>query len=120
MIAAAVLLLGAVAGGYFLYGHVSDPYRTMTALPVQDYLQNSDSLRGNLYKLDGTVSRSLEWSPTAGRLFSVDVTTSSGDVLPILVPPQFNHVNIEKGQRFFFKIEVAEKGILRAQDVKKA
>jgi hypothetical protein len=46
MIAAAVLLLGAVAGGYFLYGRVSDPYRTMSTLPVEDYLQNSDTLRG--------------------------------------------------------------------------
>ena len=41
------------------------------------------------------------------------------DLLPILVPPQFNSVNIERGQRFFFKIEVADKGILKAQDVKK-
>lgn len=120
IIAAIALLLGAVAGGYFLYGRVSDPYRTINKLPVEDYLQNSDSLRGNVYKLDGTVAKSLDWSSTAGRLFSVDVTTSNGDVLPILVPPQFNHVNIEKGQRFIFKIEVAEKGILRAQAVTKA
>ena len=40
-------------------------------------------------------------------------------MLPVLVPPQFNHVNMERGQRYFFKIEVGEKGILRAQDVKK-
>lgn len=120
IIAAIALLLGAVAGGYLLYGRVSDPYRTINKLPVEDYLQNSDSLRGNVYKLDGTVAKSLDWSSTAGRLFSVDVTTSNGDVLPILVPPQFNHVNIEKGQRFIFKIEVAEKGILRAQAVTKA
>lgn len=120
IIAAIALVLGAVAGGYFLYGRVSDPYRTINKLPVEDYLQNSDSLRGNVYKLDGTVAKSLDWSSTAGRLFSVDVTTSNGDVLPILVPPQFNHVNIEKGQRFIFKIEVAEKGILRAQAVTKA
>jgi len=110
------LLLAALGGGYFLFGKASDPYRTMTALPVADYLQNSNSLRGNVYKLDGTVSKSLEFSPVNGRLFSVEV---GADLLPILVPPQFNSVNIERGQRFFFKVEVGDKGILRAQDVKK-
>jgi hypothetical protein len=118
MLVVAALVLAAIAGGYFVYGRVSDPYRTMTALPVADYLDNSNSLRGNVYKLDATVSKSLEWSSVGGRLFSVDV--AGRDVLPVLVPPQFNHVNIEKGQRFYFKIEVGDKGILRAQDVKKA
>jgi len=118
MLIAAALVIAAIAGGYLLYGRVSDPYRTMTVLPVQDYLQNSNSLRGNVYKLEATIAAALEWSPVAGRLFSVDV--ASGDVLPILVPPQFNHVNIERGQRYYFKIEVGEKGVLKAQDVKKA
>jgi hypothetical protein len=117
MLIAAVLLIGAVTGGYFLFGKTADPYRTMTALPVHDYLENSNSLRGNVYKVDGTVSKSLEYSSTAGRLFSVDV---NGELVPILVPSQFNSVNIERGQRFFFKIEVGDKGILKAQDVKKA
>ncbi len=112
------LVIGAIAGGYVLYGRVSDPFRTMTALPIPDYLENANSLRGNVYKLEATVAKSLEWSPVAGRLFSVDV--SGGDVLPLLVPVEFNHVNIERGQRFRFKIEVADKGVLRVQDVKKA
>ena len=113
---AAALVLAALAGGYLIFGKASDPYRTMTALPVADYLENSNSLRGNVYKLDGTVSKSLEFSPANGRLFSVEV---GPDLLPILVPPQFNSVNIERGQRFFFKIEVGDKGVLKAQDVKK-
>jgi hypothetical protein len=117
MILTAVLIIGAVAGGYFLFGKASDPYRTLTPLPVADYLQNSNSLRGNVYKIDATVAQSLQWSPTAGRLFSVEV---NGEMLPVLVPPQFNSVNIERGQRFFFKIEVGDRGILRAQDVKKS
>jgi hypothetical protein len=45
---------------------------------------------------------------------------AGGEELPVLVPPKFNSINIEKGQRFFFKIEVSDKGILQAQDVKKA
>jgi hypothetical protein len=116
MLVAAALLVAALAAGYVLFGKLSDPYRTMTPLPVEDYLKNSNSLRGNVYKLEAKVTQSLEWSPTAGRLFSVD---ADGEELPILVPPQFNNVNIERDQQFFFKIEVSDKGILKAQDVKK-
>ena len=116
MLIAAGILLAALAGGYFLFGKASDPYRTLTALPVADYLENSNSLRGNVYKLEGTISKSLEFSTANGRLFSVEV---GGDLVPVLVPPQFNSVNIERGQRFSFKIEVGDKGILKAQDVKK-
>lgn len=118
LLLAAGLVLAAIAGGYFLFGRVSDPYRTVTVLPVQDYLENANSLRGNVYKLDATVLKQLEWSPTGGRLFSVD--GPGGEVLPILVPASFSSVNIERGQRFLFKIEVGDKGLLKAQDVKKA
>ena len=117
-LAAGGILLAAIGGGVFLFGRVSDPYRTMTSLPVQDYLQNANSLRGNVYKLEGTIVKQLEWSQTAGRLFSVDAP--AGEVLPVLVPADLSRVNIERGQRFFFKIEVGDKGILVAQDVKKS
>jgi hypothetical protein len=117
MLLAGALLIAAVAGGYFLFGKASDPYRTLSPLPVADYLQNSNSLRGNVYKLEGSISQALQWSATAGRLFSVEV---GSEVLPILVPPNFNSVNIERGQRFNFKIEVGDRGVLKALDVKKS
>lgn len=117
MLIAVVLVLAALGGGYFLFGRASDPFRGISSLPVQDYLQNSNSLRGNSYKLDAVVGQSLQWSPTVGRLFSVEV---NGDVLPVLVPPKFNSVNIEKGQRFFFLIKVEDHGVLAAEDVKKS
>ncbi|MDB6153046.1 MAG: hypothetical protein JWL90_1499, partial [Chthoniobacteraceae bacterium] len=72
----------------------------------------------NAYKLDATIASLIEWSPSAGRLFSINV--GENDVLAIVVPANFNQINIERGQRYLFKIEVGENGILRAQDVKKA
>lgn len=117
LLLAGALVLAAVAGGYFLFGKASDPYRTLSPLPVGDYLQNSNSLRGNVYKIEGTVSQSLQWSATGGRLFSIEV---GNEVLPVLVPPDFNSVNIERGQRFNFKIEVGDRGVLKALDVKKS
>ncbi len=116
---AAVMLLAAVAGGAFLFSRVSDPYRTVTELPVRDYLENSNSMRGNTYKMEATIEASLEVSRTGGRLFSVNVV-SENSLVPVLVPPEFNHVNIERGQRYLFKIEVGEKGVLRAADVRKS
>lgn len=111
------LILAAVAGGYLLFGKASDPYRTLSPLPVGDYLQNSNSLRGNIYKIEGTIAQSLQWSATGGRLFSVEV---GSEVLPVLVPPGFNSTNIERGQRFNFKIEVGDRGVLKVLDVKKS
>jgi hypothetical protein len=112
---AVVLVLAAIGGGFFIHSR-SDPFRTVAAFPISDYLENSNSLRGNVYKLQATVAKSIDWSATAGRLFAVE---AGSEILPVLVPPQFNQVNIERGQRFFFKLEVAEKGILRVQEVRK-
>lgn len=115
-----VLIAAAIAGGYFLFVRVSDPYRTIAALDVASYLENSNSLRGNTYKVTGTVANSLAWSASAGRLFSIEVGSGpGGDVLPVLIPVQFNHINVQKGQKFVFQVEVDEKGILKAKDLKK-
>ncbi len=88
---------------------------------METYLENANSLRGNVYKIDGTIDNQLTWSPTAGRLVSVIVAGPSGEQpLPVLVPSTFNHVNIQKDQRFEFRIEVGERGVLRVQDIRKA
>jgi hypothetical protein len=116
-----VVLAVMVAGGWFAYRHVSDPFRTLQALDVAAYLENGNSLRGNVYKITGTIADSLSWSPTEGRLFSIEVENrrEGVEVLPLLIPAEFNAVNVQKGQRYTFKIEVVEKGLLRAQDIRK-
>lgn len=120
IVAIVALLAVSLGGGYFLHNTVSDPYRTLTPLDVQAYLQNSNSLRGNIYKVRGAIANSLSWSPTVGRLYSVDVESNSGgDVLPLLIPAKFNQVNVQKGQKFYFQVEVGDKGLLLARDLKK-
>lgn len=113
---AAAVVIAAVAGGWFIHSH-SEPFRTITPLPLKDYLANSNSLRGNIYKLDATIEKSIDWSEKSGRLFSVE---AGGEILAVLVPPEFKSMNIERGQRYMLKLEVADKGVLRIQEVRKS
>jgi hypothetical protein len=113
-----IFVVASMAGGYHLYNAARDPYRTLTELDVDAYLQNSNSLRGNTYKVRGTIADSLQWSQSDGRLISVDVDKSTGsDRIPLLIPPEFNQVNIQKGQKFYFQVEVGDKGILRVKGI---
>jgi hypothetical protein len=119
LVVALLLLAGALAGGAYLWMTLSDPYRTLTAIDVPAYLENADSLRGNVYKFTGTIDSELAWSPSQGRLYAVIADGSKTDILPLLIPPQLNSVNIQKDQRFNFKIMVGDKGVLTASDLKK-
>lgn len=113
-----IFVLAAMAGGWALFKNVSDPYRTLTALDIPAYLGNANSLRGNVYKLNATVDTQLAWAPARGRLYSVEVN-GRDDVLAVMIPASFNSMNIQKGQRYFFKIEVGDKGVLQVKDIRK-
>ena len=111
------LFLIAIGGGYYLYSQINDPFRTLQTFEENIYLENSNSLRGNIYKLKATIDDSLAWSPTKGRLLAVK--TESGVSLPVFVPATLNHINLQKGQKFYFQIKVSENGILHVQNLKK-
>jgi len=116
---ALLAVAGALGGGAYLWTTLSDPYRTLAPIDIPTYLSDANSLRGNVYKLTGTIDSQLAWSPTAGRLYSVVADGGKTDVLPVLIPPQFDHVNVQKDQRFTFKLEVGDKGVLTASDMRK-
>jgi hypothetical protein len=115
-----VLFISMFAGGFLLYNQMSNPFRSLESLEIASYLENSNSLRGNTYKIEGSIFNALGWSPELGRLFSVEINGGDGGIVGILIPPQFNHINIQKGQKFFFKVEVDSQGILKASDLRKA
>ncbi len=106
------LVLVAFVGSRFFLSTGSDPYRAIAALDVPAYMENANSLRGNTYKAEGEVSNLLAWSPTAGRLIAVDVEK---ETIPVLVTQEFNAINIQKGQKFHFVLEVDPKGILKTK-----
>jgi len=114
-----VVVLGVllIAGVYLLGSKEDSAVRTTPSLDIPSYLANADSLRGNIYKLEGTVSESLAWSPDSGRLIAVAVEES---IIPVLVTPEFSSMNIQKEQQLVFLLEVDENGILRTRKVNKS
>lgn len=117
IIAAIVLLAAAFLGSALFQSTGNDPFRTVAVLDIPAYLDNANSLRGNIYKVEGEVSNSLAWSPSSGRLIAVDV---KDDTIPVLVTNEFNAINIQKGQKFIFVIEVDENGVLKTKNLSKA
>ncbi|MDD5200728.1 MAG: hypothetical protein PHC88_13105 [Terrimicrobiaceae bacterium] len=107
------------AGGSYLLNQSGDPYHTVPPLEVTAYLENSNSLRGNTYRVKGEVLNVLGYSATEGRLISVGIDAKD-DIIPMLIPASLGYVNIQKGQKFFFLVEVTDKGILRAKNLTKA
>jgi hypothetical protein len=116
---AILLIVAAFLGSRFFITRSAQPFRTATPLDVATYLENANSLRGNVYRLQGEVLNSLGWSPTKGRLIAVGVDDGR-QVVPVLVTTDFSHINIQRGQRFIFLLEVDDKGILRTKDMTKS
>lgn len=114
----AVALALVAIGGYFL-GSSGKPYRTAAEFPVDQYLEESSSLRGNSYRLSGSVINSISWSPGAGRLISLQVQGSASPV-PLVIPARLGEVNVQKGQRFDFLVEVRDNGVLHATSLTKS
>jgi len=107
----------AVLGSLIFFRDGNTPYRALPELNPKDYQTNANSLRGNVYRVQGEVDTQLEWSPSLGRLISVKVDENTA--LPVLVTKEFNGVNLQKGQKFNFMLEVDQNGILITKDLKK-
>ena len=115
----AVVAVG-ILGGVFLMAKSTDPYATLTVLPVRDYADDWGSMRGNEYKVRGRVSyRADRWDPKKGRLFKLSVQDGVGEhPIPILVPSELNGKNIIRDQEYQFRVRVDDNnGMLMVKDV---
>lgn len=110
--------------GWMLVGNRKESGIGGTDLSVQEYMQNSNALSDNSYKIEGVVRDRLDegWKSSDGRLFSVEVGEDGRkEQLPVLVPAKFNGTNIQRDQRFRFKVTVqAETGILEVISIEKS
>ncbi len=109
-----------IAGAYFFHRD-ANPYRTLEKLKAEDYLENANSLRGNTYQLEGVVLNSLGSSPEKGRLFGLRLSSGGRELpVPILVPPDYREVNLQKGQKYRIKVRVNDAGLLLVEEMTKA
>lgn len=119
-------LVGVLAyGGYSLMRRSGSDgnFAGTSDLDVQEYLENSNALSGNTYRIEGIVEERLDnWRSSQGRLFSVLVESGNNtSPVPVLVPAKFSGTNIQRGQRFKFKVTVqAESGLLEVVEVSKS
>lgn len=115
-----LLLLGVgIGGGFALLNRSTDPLTGITSLSAEEYLESSTALSGNTYKVEGTIDDRLDnWRSADGRLFSVQVS-EAGSFVPVWVPATLE-TNIQRGQRYLFKVRVLETGVLEVLELLKA
>jgi len=88
------------------------------ALDLATYRDNANSLRGNLYRVEGRVEETLRWTEDRGRLISFEARDSSLAVpVPVLVPEDFRNVNIERGSELALSVRVDRDGTLVAESI---
>ncbi|MBK8091776.1 MAG: hypothetical protein IPK32_07295 [Verrucomicrobiaceae bacterium] len=118
-----ILLLAVLGGGGFaLLNRSVDPMTGVTELVAAEYLENASALSGNIYRVEGIVDDRLDqgWRQADGRLFSVQVNDGSGNsFVPVWVPPDYQGANIQRGQRYTFKVRVQESGVLEVLELLK-
>ena len=119
MLLVAAITIGGLLLGWLFLGRATDPFGTVPQLDIQAYTENANSLRGNVYKVEGEVLDSLAWSPSLGRLIAIGAGPDKRQ-LPVQVTTEFNSTNIQKGQKFLFLLEVNDQGILRTKKLTKS
>ena len=118
----AALLFKLIAGG--LLGSSDDKSTskrssgTASVLSLNTYRTNGNSLRGNIYRVDGPVEETLRWTADRGRLISFEAEDGTETMpVPILVPEDFSDINIERGTEMGMVVRVDRDGTLVAESI---
>jgi len=106
--AIAVLFFG---GKHFL-GKKDSSLSGAEKLNVRDLLENGNSLRGNEYVVEGKIDQQLRWTTSRGQVVSLRVNTPGGDeLIGVEIPPTFSHLNIERQQKYAFRVKFRQGGV---------
>lgn len=105
ILAAVVVLL---AGGYFLLNKKPAGF-SAPPLPVDAFRNNANSLRGNVYSVEGRVHAIRPQDN--GKFVHLRVEEAGGDKhVFVVVPNTLSTVNIEREQKYAFKVEIKKGG----------
>lgn len=112
IISIVVVVAIAIFAGKSLLSKKSTSFSDVNPLVVQDLLDNGNSLRNNEYVVEGKVDERFFRNSNSASVVSVRVKSNSGEeIVPVKIPADFNNVNIEREQRYAFKIRFEEGGI---------
>ena len=114
-----IVVIAIVVGvGALMLNRKSETFTDVPPLHITEALENANSLRGNEYRVEGKVE--ARWIRDSGEGLSLLVEDNGGtQPLFIMIPPDVEHVNIEREQRYAFKIRFGEGGIAVATAVKR-
>lgn len=117
----AALLIHLIAGDLFggsSGGGAARSSGNATALNLATYRDNGNSLRGNVYRIEGKVEETLRWTADRGRLISFEASDATDRIpVPVLVPGDFRNVNIERGSEMAMVVRVDRDGTLVAESI---
>ena len=108
------LLLLAAAVSCVVVANVGRPFRTLPDFPVEEFVQNSQALEGNTYRLNGQVESLILRKEGLGRVISVLV--KEGEIPVAAVVPLSVTANLEKGLRIVASVRVGKNGMLVMQE----
>ena len=89
-------------------------------LSINDFRNNSLSLRGNRYTLEGTVDRRDRVTNT-GQIITLNVPNAAGgdpEPVPVLIPSGVKDANIEGGYHMKFVVRVNQAGIPEVEEIR--
>lgn len=115
----AALLVKLIAGDIIGVGNSGGRSggKNATLLSLSSYRDNANSLRGNIYQIEGKIEEMLRWSE-AGRLISFDASDGVTSIpVPVLVPAEFRNVNLERGLEMSMVVRVDREGTLVAESI---
>jgi len=117
----AALLFKLIAGGLFGDGGGKTSKKSSgnaSPLSLVTYRDNGNSLRGNVYRVEGKVEETLRWTPDRGRLISLEARDLTETMpVPVLVPEDFSNINIERGTEMGMVVRVDRDGTLIAESI---
>lgn len=116
IIVAIVLAVGGLV--FFMANRSSDKFADLTPLPVGEYMDNANSLSGNVYKMTGIVTKKERYTEKNGQMIIVEVEDGGAVFdLPVYVPVELYGTNIDRGDSITSKVEVRSLGMIALQEL---
>jgi hypothetical protein len=113
-----VAVVALIFGGKLFMSKKKKSFTDVNPLAVQDLLDNGNSLRNNEYLIEGKIDERFFREGNTSSVVSVRMKAeSSEEIVPVVIPAKFNKLNIEREQRYAFKVRFEQGGIPVATDI---